>query len=120
MSRMKKWLSLCLAVLLAFSAVPVWAEESAETAKNAAWTVMIYLCGTDLESQNGMATENLLEISKTLANQKVNVLIETGGAKTWSTKDKLGFDIATDRLQRYKYDENGFTLVEERPLSNMA
>ena len=48
------------------------------------------------------------------------MLIETGGAKAWSTKEKLGFDIATDRLQRYKYDENGFTLVEERPLSNMA
>lgn len=120
MSRMKKWLSLCLVVLLAFSALPVMAEESAETAENAAWTVMIYLCGTDLESKNGMATENLLEISKTLANQQVNVLIETGGAKAWSTKEKLGFDIATDRLQRYKYDENGFTLVEERPLSNMA
>lgn len=120
MSRMKKWLSLCLVVLLAFSALPVMAEESAEAAENAAWTVMIYLCGTDLESKNGMAAENLLEISKTLANQQVNVLIETGGAKAWSTKEKLGFDIATDRLQRYKYDENGFTLVEERPLSNMA
>ena len=120
MSRMKKWLSLCLVVLLAFSALPVMAEESAEAAESAAWTVMIYLCGTDLESKNGMATENLLEISKTLANQQVNVLIETGGAKAWSTKEKLGFDIATDRLQRYKYDENGFTLVEERPLSNMA
>ncbi len=120
MSRMKKWLSLCLVVLLAFSSLPVMAEESAEAAESAAWTVMIYLCGTDLESKNGMATENLLEISKTLANQQVNVLIETGGAKAWSTKEKLGFDIATDRLQRYKYDENGFTLVEERPLSNMA
>ena len=120
MSRMKKWVSLCLVVLLAFSTLPVMAEESAEAAENAAWTVMIYLCGTDLESKNGMATENLLEISKTLANQQVNVLIETGGAKAWSTKEKLGFDIATDRLQRYKYDENGFTLVEERPLSNMA
>ncbi len=120
MSRMKKWLSLCLVVLLAFSSLPVIAEESAEAAEKAAWTVMIYLCGTDLESKNGMATENLLEISKTLANQQVNVLIETGGAKAWSTKEKLGFDIATDRLQRYKYDENGFTLVEERPLSNMA
>ena len=120
MSRMKKWVSLCLVVLLAFSTLPVMAEESAEAAESAAWTVMIYLCGTDLESKNGMATENLLEISKTLANQQVNVLIETGGAKAWSTKEKLGFDIATDRLQRYKYDENGFTLVEERPLSNMA
>ncbi len=120
MSRMKKWLSLCLVVLLAFSSLPVMAEESAEATASAAWTVMIYLCGTDLESKNGMATENLLEISKTLANQQVNVLIETGGAKAWSTKEKLGFDIATDRLQRYKYDENGFTLVEERPLSNMA
>ena len=120
MSRMKKWVSLCLVVLLAFSTLPVMAEESAEAAENAAWTVMIYLCGTDLESKNGMATENLLEISKTLANQQVNVLIETGGAKAWSTKETLGFDIATDRLQRYKYDENGFTLVEERPLSNMA
>ncbi len=120
MSRMKKWLSLCLAVLLGFSAVPVGAEKSTETAEKAAWTVLIYLCGTDLESKNGMATENLVEISKTLASQDVNVLIETGGTKTWKTKEKLGLDIATDKLQRYRYDANGFTLVEECSLGNMA
>lgn len=47
------------------------AEESvtAEQEKAPAqWTVMIYVCGSDLESNAGMVTENLEMISRTVPN----------------------------------------------------
>ena len=106
------------------------AEEATETAEEApaeltpkepaAWTVMIYLCGTDLETGGGMATTNLKMIANTEPNEKVNVLIQTGGTESWQAKDEVGMDIAPDRLQRWTWDENGFTLVEELELASMA
>ncbi len=106
------------------------AEEAAEAAEEApaeltpkepaAWTVMIYLCGTDLETGGGMATTNLKMIANTEPNEKVNVLIQTGGTESWQAKDEVGMDIASDRLQRWTWDENGYTLVEEPELASMA
>ena len=106
------------------------AEEAAEAAEEApaeltpkepaAWTVMIYLCGTDLETGGGMATTNLKMIANTVPNEKVNVLIQTGGTESWQAKDEVGMDIASDRLQRWTWDENGYTLVEELELASMA
>ena len=98
------------------------AEEPAEITpeESAAWTVMIYLCGTDLESEGGMATENLKMIADTVPDEAVNVLIQTGGTKSWQAEDAVGIDIAEDRLQRWTWDENGFTLVDEEELASMA
>lgn len=96
------------------------AEEVTEAEKPAQWTVMIYLCGTDLESMNGMATTNLEMIAGTVPVDGVNVLIQTGGTKSWQAEDVIGIDIAVDRLQRWSWDENGFTLVDEQELASMA
>lgn len=117
---MKKLLSLLLAATMLLSSVPALAD-TAENANGSAadWTVLIYLCGTDLESGGGMATVNLEEISETLPNGNVNVVIETGGCKEWHAQE-LGLDIANNRIQRYTWDANGFTLVDEGPMDNMA
>lgn len=47
-------------------------------------TIMVYLCGTDLESKNGMATNDLMEMSKAQLSDKVNVIVYTGGCKKWN------------------------------------
>ena len=102
------------------------AEEAAETPAEitpkgpAAWTVMIYLCGTDLESEHGMATENLKMIADTVPDEAVNVLIQTGGSKSWRAEEAVGVDIAETRLQRWSWDKNGFTLLDEEELASMA
>ena len=106
------------------------AEEAPEAAEEApaaltpkdpaAWTVMVYLCGTDLESGGGMATTNLKMIANTEPNENVNVLIQTGGTKSWQAKDAVGMDIATDRLQRWSWDGEGYHLVDEQELASMA
>ena len=48
-------------------------------------TVMLYLCGTDLESKNGMASKDLAEITSAALSNKVNVLVYTGGCEKWKT-----------------------------------
>ncbi len=46
-------------------------------------TIMIYMCGTDLESKSGMATADLAEMQAAKISDKVNVLVYTGGCKKW-------------------------------------
>ena len=47
------------------------------------WTIMIYMCGTDLESKSGMASNDLQEMAKASLNDNINILIYTGGCKQW-------------------------------------
>ena len=48
-------------------------------------TIMVYLCGTDLESENGMGTADLNEmLHATIDDEHVNVIVETGGTKKWN------------------------------------
>ena len=97
---------------------PVSAQESSAEAE---WTVLFYLCGSDLESKYGFASENLKEISEAVLPSnyqyaviseenilldvppKVNVVIETGGSREWHTEE-LGIDISGDALQRWYYN----------------
>lgn len=46
-------------------------------------TVMVYMCGTDLESRSGMATSDLSEMAKAALGGNVNVVIYTGGCTDW-------------------------------------
>ena len=46
-------------------------------------TVMVYMCGTDLESKNGMATADLQEMTAAKLNDNINVLVYTGGCSGW-------------------------------------
>lgn len=47
------------------------------------FTVMVYLCGTDLESNYGSATNDILEMCAADINDRVNVLLYTGGTSVW-------------------------------------
>jgi hypothetical protein len=67
-----------------------------------------------------MASTNLEMISKTIPDSRVNMLVETGGAMNWQSEEKIGIEIASDRLQRWRYSEDGFTLEDEQKSANMA
>lgn len=47
-------------------------------------TVMVYLCGTDLESKYGMGTQDLLEMTQANVGNNVHVLVYTGGCAKWN------------------------------------
>ena len=46
-------------------------------------TVMVYLCGTDLESRSGMGTSDRQEMAAANIGSKVNLLVYTGGCSSW-------------------------------------
>lgn len=150
------WISLMmvLAALSVLASGPCIAENAApeeEPAEEPAeWTVLFYLCGSDLESKYSYASKSLKDISSVgfpynmlpifeqgYASRaemmrpvgRVNVLFQTGGASHWHTEE-LGITISTESLQRWQYkyypDKNGdlsaepFCLLEELPLRSMA
>ena len=48
-------------------------------------TILVYMCGTDLESRSGMATADLTEMAKATLNDDLNIIVYTGGCKAWKT-----------------------------------
>lgn len=46
-------------------------------------TLMVYMCGTDLESRSQMATSDLQEMLDATISENVNLIIYTGGCKQW-------------------------------------
>lgn len=46
-------------------------------------TIMVYLCGTDLESRSGMGTSDLQEMLAARFGDQINLLIYTGGCTGW-------------------------------------
>jgi hypothetical protein len=70
-------------------------------------TVLLYLCGTDLESEGGMATADLNEIAYAQDLDKINMLVYTGGAKTWQNSV-----ISNKTNQVYRITPQGFVVLE--------
>ena len=46
-------------------------------------TIMVYMCGTDLESRSGMGTADLQEMLNARFGSNINLLVYTGGCKGW-------------------------------------
>ena len=46
-------------------------------------TIMVYMCGTDLESQSAMGTSDLNEMIKATVGNRVNLIVYTGGCRSW-------------------------------------
>ena len=71
-------------------------------------TIMVYMCGTDLESKHGMATKDLQEMLNASISDKVNVIVETGGCNHWNNKV-----ISSSVNQIYKVESGGIKLLED-------
>ena len=71
-------------------------------------TVMVYMCGTDLESKYGMATKDLNEMLKANISDNVNLIIETGGCKNWQNST-----ISSACNQIYKIESGKLLKVED-------
>lgn len=71
-------------------------------------TVMIYMCGTDLESKSGMASSDLQEMINAQISDKVNVIVQTGGCERWRNSV-----VSSKTNQIYKLTSQGLTLLED-------
>ncbi len=70
-------------------------------------TIMVYMCGTDLESKYGMASSDLSEMAKATIGSNVNIIVETGGCKEWKTQG-----ISNSKNQIYQVVSNGIKPIE--------
>ena len=60
-------------------------EEDVAMSSDGLWTVFVYMCGTDLESDGGAATEDLMEMeSATESCSKLRFVVEAGGTYRWN------------------------------------
>ena len=78
-------------------------------------TIMLYIIGSDLESESGLATEDLLEIKKADLTDDTNIVIQTGGCTNWDNtfcKDNV--------VQRFYYKDGKFNELENLGKLSMA
>ncbi len=72
------------------------------------WTVFIYLCGSDLESENGAGVNDIAEMAQATQNDKVRFVVQTGGSSKWNYDG-----ISADKSQRFVVENGDITMVYE-------
>ncbi|MGI6069280.1 MAG: clostripain-related cysteine peptidase [Blautia sp.] len=70
-------------------------------------TIMVYMCGTDLESKYGMATSDLTEMAKANISDKINLLVYTGGCEKWQNQV-----VSSQTNQIYQVKDGGLLPLE--------
>lgn len=90
-------------------------ETESEVSADGSWAVYWYLCGSDLESNGGFATTDLLEMMEVQLPENINIVIQTGGAAVWQNEY---MDPA--KLQRWLFNKEGLQLLEEQETANMG
>ncbi len=94
---MKKPAGVVLATALALTGATSFQRTyAAETPDD--WAIYVYMCGSDLESEAGLATEDLREITGVGLPQGVTVVVETGGTTQWQNDY-----VDESELQRFVY-----------------
>lgn len=83
--------------------------------EEADWVIYWYLCGSDLETEYGSATNDLEELLSADLPDNVKIVIETGGAQSWNNDM-----VPNNKLTRYVYDKEGCREVESLPNASMG
>lgn len=71
-------------------------------------TMMVYMCGTDLESRSGMATADLQEMLNANLSDNVNLLVYTGGCKGWRNSA-----VSSSTNQIWQVKDEGIACIEK-------
>ena len=80
-------------------------------------TVMIYMCGSDLESDNYLATSDLTEILSVNGQPNdVNIVVQTGGATKW----KSTYGVSASKSQRWEVRNKKLNKVSEKNKVDMS
>ncbi len=85
-------------------------------------TVMVYMCGSDLETEAGAATADIKEMLAAGVGEKVNLIIMTGGARQWrnnfvSNSVNQIYQIQNDQLGRLVEDFGNDAMTKGNTLS---
>lgn len=98
-------MAVCLLVLLVPQEAQAGFLPSILTQKN--YTVMVYMCGSNLESEGGCATYDIAEMAFSGVDfSRNNILVYTGGSSQWQ------LDLPNDKNSVIRLEEDGSYIVE--------
>ena len=72
------------------------------------YTLMVYMCGSNLESEGGYASDDIEEMMESQLADEINLLIYTGGTTEWSNEA-----ISGNRNQIFKLENKSLKLVHD-------
>ncbi|SEP90893.1 hypothetical protein SAMN02910369_00833 [Lachnospiraceae bacterium NE2001] len=80
-------------------------------------TVMVFMCGTDLESRSGMATNDLSEMAKATIPDNLNIIVYTGGCNGWKTsgisnKTNQIYRVRSGKIEQLSADEGDVAMTK--------
>ncbi len=86
-------------------------------------TIMIYMCGTDLESRSGMASNDMAEMLNANLSDKINILIYTGGCGMWKTTGISNqvnqiYRVSNGKLERLVDDDGDKVMTDPKTLTS--
>ncbi len=76
-------------------------------AENSSFTLLIYMAGSDLESEDGAASADIAEILAACPGDSLHILIQTGGSAVWHREG-----IEAGAPQRFMVHGNELVLME--------
>ena len=79
------------------------------------WTVFVYICGSDLESEYGCATSDISEMLDASTGSDVRFVIQTGGAYQWQNEV-----VPASGICRYEISDGEMYTLDEQPDASMA
>ena len=79
------------------------------------WTIYVYLCGSDLETNSGLASVNLEQMVGASASNKIRYVVECGGSESWAYE---GVDAS--KLERLVIADGAVTKAESQPIKDMG
>ena len=101
------FLLFCLTIIIA---IFTFSQESEY--KNA---IYIYMCGSDLETHRGCATDNISELLAADIPDDTCIIIMTGGARRWRN-----YDISDDHHTIFRIDSGGMTELKKTDEKSMG
>lgn len=89
--------------------------ETKKMGATGTWTVFVYMCGTDLESDGGYATADLQEMIDATQGDNLKFVIQTGGTNSWENSK-----VDDSKVQRFVIENHDMKKIENTSLSNMG
>lgn len=83
-------------------------------------TILIYLDGTNLETDNGYGTKNLLDMLRAKIPENVKVIVVAGGTKTWHMNDPKTYYEYAGNLLYPDIDEDKLTTEQKKEVKEKA
>ena len=86
-----------------------------KTPEKKSQTLLIYMCGSDLESNRKYASNSIEEILNAEIPKNIHVVLQTGGSKAWHNSS-----ISAEQIGRYEVNNGQLRQLSILPQSNMG